>query len=200
MLVVHSDFDPPDETDLVRVTGDIHTIIIADDIADPENRFDTPLPWDSIYIKLEGSPQEYRYRGGWPNYDDVYNVSMASSVDIWIDSRQLGAGDPLYIYQLVERNPFHESIEESHVRYQELVTKQQAIVHSHRKVAGWLLAAGVLFAVLGLLVRRRTVANQKARVKFIQNSADTMERHDERAKRRIIESNRRSTDHFRSRA
>ena len=154
ILVIHFDFDPPAENDLVRVTGDVDTIVIADDIADPENKFNTALPLDSIYIKLKGAPQEYRYRGSWPNFGHVYKVSLASNVDIWIDARQLGTGDPLYIYQIVERNPFRDVDEVQHVRYQDLVTQQEAVVRSHRKVAGWLLGTGVLFAVLGLLARR----------------------------------------------
>jgi len=194
MLVIHFDFDPPAETDLVRVTGDIDTIVIADVLADPENKFDTPLPWNSIFIKLKGAPQEYRYKGGWPNFDDVYKVGMSSSVDIWIDARQLGTGDPLYIYQIVERNPFREVVEVLHVKYQDLVTTQEAIVLTYRKVGGWLLGIGVLLAVLGLLALRYTVANQKTRVAFVQNpEAAALERHNERAKRRIIESRRKPT-------
>ena len=132
ILVIHIDFDPPAETDLVRVTGDVDTIVIADDIADPENKFNTALPLDSIYIKLKGAPQEYRYRGSWLNFEHVYKVSVASNVDIWIDARQLGTEDPLYIYQIVERNPFRDVAEVLHVSrldslWETYPTREQAI-------------------------------------------------------------------------
>lgn len=154
LLFIHSDFDPPGETDLVRVSGDVDTIVIADDIADPENKFNTPLPIDSIYIQLKGSTQEYRYRGGWPNFGNVYKISMASNIDIWIDARQTGKGGPLYIYALVERNPLREVGTRLLVNYRDLIATQEAIVRSHRNVGAWLLGVGVLFAVLGFLARR----------------------------------------------
>ncbi len=132
LLVIHSDFDPPIETDLAQISGDIDSIVIADDIADPENKFDTPLPLDSIYIRLKGAQQEYRYRAGWPNFDKVYNISMASSIDIWVDSRYLLAGAPLDIFQLVERNPFHNNTEVLLVGYQDRMITQEVVVRNHR--------------------------------------------------------------------
>ncbi len=154
LLVVHSGFDPPAETDLLQISGDIDTVVIADDIADPANKFDTALPLNSVYIKLKSGQQEYRYRAGWHNFGLVYKVSMASSLDIWVDSRQLMVSGPLDIFQLVERNPIRGSTDELLVGYQKRVARQEAVVRNHRMVGGWLLATSTAIAALGLLVRR----------------------------------------------
>ncbi len=153
LLVIHSGYDPPVETDLVQISGDIDTIVIADDLADPERKFDTPFPLDSIYIRLKGAQQEYRYRAGWPNFGQVHNINIASSVDIWVDSRHLLAGAPLEIFQLAERNPFHDNAEVLIVGYRNRITVQEAVVRNHRKVGSWLLGTSTIVAVLGLLTR-----------------------------------------------
>ncbi len=168
LLVIHSDFDPPTETDLVQVSGDIDTIVIADDFADPEEKFDTPLPLDSIFIRLKGAQQEYRYRAIWPNFGQVLNINMASSIDIWVDSRHVSAGAPLEIFQLVERNPFHDNTEVLLVDYQVRLTAQEAVVRNHRKVGGWLLGTSAAVSVLGLLTRRLRRRRSTSAKKFIK--------------------------------
>ncbi len=140
------------ETDLIKITGDIESIGKTSALDSPQ---------DSVQIKLKGDQQLYRYPVIWKDAKQVFNISKASNVDIWVDARQQGMKDPLFIYQIVERNPLLKGSEIQHNNYKDVLAHQNKITNSHLKVGGWLLGFSILFGILRYLARRWPGSSRK---------------------------------------
>ncbi len=151
-LVVWWPADYPDESALVKISGDIDTVVVRDDIS--ESSAGTLLPAiTSVYFRLKGSDSEFRYPSTHPQYPLVRDYT-AVAIDIWVVDAELGGTEPLTIWQIEERNPRDAESERTRVSYAEIIERRLSADRSMIKVAYWLLAAGCVVLLLGLGVMR----------------------------------------------
>jgi hypothetical protein len=142
----------PDESELVKISGDIDRVAIRDDIS--KSGAGAMLPaLTSVYFTLEGRDEEFRYPSTHPKYPLVRDYT-AVAIDVWVVEAELGRGAPMTIWQIQERNPHDEASELTQVGYAETIERLTATDRSMVEVGYGALAAAAGFLLLGLLVRR----------------------------------------------
>ena len=142
----------PDESELVRVSGDIDSAVVRDDIS--KSSAGAMMPgMTSIYFKLKGVDDEFRYPSTRPKYLLVRDYT-AVAIDVWVVEAELGSGAPVAIWQIKERNPHDKASDLTDVGYDEIVERLLAVDRSMIEVGYWLLAACAGFILIGTCVKR----------------------------------------------
>ena len=142
----------PDERELVKVSGDIETAIVRDDIS--KTSAGAIMPGiTSIYFKLKGVDDEFRYPSTRPKYLLVRDYT-AVAIDVWVVEAELGTGTPVAIWQIKERNPHDVPSDLTEVDYDEIVERLLAVDRSMIEVGYWFLAGCAGFMLVGVCVKR----------------------------------------------
>jgi hypothetical protein len=142
----------PEEADLVRIGGDIASTVVRDDISNTSAG--AMLPGiTSVYFKLEGLDDEFRYPSTHPNFLLVRDYT-AVAIDIRVVAAELGTGAPVTIWQIQERNPHDAASDLTNVSYDEVIERLLAVDRSMVEVGYWLLAACAGFLLIGAAIGR----------------------------------------------
>lgn len=142
---------PPDESALVKVSGEIATVIVKDDVSGAQGAVAAGL--QSVHFTLHGMPGEFRYPSTFPRYFEVRD-RVAVAVDVWIDPADRDAGRPMTVWQIQEHNPYNTIGVETFVAYADVVETVTRVDRSMVRAGMWLLPAGVPFLALGWLALR----------------------------------------------
>lgn len=144
--------DYPAEGDLVKVSGEIATVVVRDDISN--SRAGAMMPGlTSTYFTLEGVDGEFRYPSTHPKYPLVRDY-ISVAIDVWVDGAGMGSGRPMVIWQIREHSPYNYLIEEISVSHAEVIERLTGIDRSMVEVGYWLLGISVALALVGVGVRR----------------------------------------------
>ena len=142
----------PGESELVKVSGDIDTVVIRDDISKTSAGAILPA-MTSVYFRLKGVDDEFRYPSSHPKYPLVRDYT-AVAIDIRVVKSETGTRAPVTIWKIQERNPRDAASELTRVSYAEIIERLSAADRSMTEVGYWLLAACGGFVLLGIGVRR----------------------------------------------
>ena len=144
--------DYPAESDLVKVSGEIASVVVRDDIFN--TRAGAMMPGlASTYFTLKGMDGEFRYPSTHPKYFLVRDRT-AVAIDVWVDGAEMGSGRPMVIWQIREHNPYNYPIEETSVSHAEVIEWRIRIDRSMVEGGYWLLGISVALALVGVGVRR----------------------------------------------
>jgi hypothetical protein len=142
----------PDESELVKISGDIDRVAIRDDIS--KSGAGAMLPaLTSVYFTLEGRDEEFRYPSTHPKYPLVRDYT-AVAIDVWVVEAEMGRGAPVTIWQIQERNPHDDPAELTQVGYAETIERLTATDRSMVEIGYGALASSVGLLGLGMLFRR----------------------------------------------
>ncbi len=142
----------PDESELVKISGRITTVVVRDDISN--TTADAILPgWASTYFTLNGIDGEFRYPPTHPK-SLIVRDHTGSALDVWVERTAIGSGDPMVIWQVREHNPYNMLAEETFVSHTEIVQQLTKIDRSMVEAGAWLLVLAFAFFLLGAGVRR----------------------------------------------
>lgn len=151
-LVISWPPDYPSQASLAKVSGDIEKVVVRNDLS--KTSAGTILPaMSTVYFKLKGSDDEFRYPSNHPKYPLVRDYT-AVAIDVWVEKSELGSGAPVTIWKLQERNPRDKPAELTSVSYDEVIERLTTADRTMTKIAYWLLAACGGFLLLGIAVRR----------------------------------------------
>ncbi len=142
----------PDESALVKVSGDIATVVVKDDVSGTSAGA-MMAPLTSVYFTLEGVEGEFRYPSSHPKYPIVRDYT-AVAVDVWVDGAEIGTGRPMTIWQIQEHNPYNLLLEETFIGYAEVIERLAGVDRSMVEAGYWLLAVSAAFALTGAGVQR----------------------------------------------
>ena len=142
----------PDDSELVKVSGEVATVIVRDDISKTSAGAMLPA-MTSIYFTLKGVEGEFRYPSSHPNYLIVRDRT-AIAIDIWVDGAEIGTGRPMTIWQIQEHNPFKLTVEQTFVSHAEVIERLTKTDRSMVETGYWLLGVAGAFALIGVGVRR----------------------------------------------
>jgi hypothetical protein len=151
LLVVWWPSDYPDESALVKLSGDIESVVVRDDISKTSAGAILPAI-TSVYFRLKGTPGEFQYPSTHPKYPLVRDYT-AAAVDIWVVKSEIGADTPVTIWQIQERNPRDAASELTQVSHAEIVERLTTANRSVAELGYWLLAASGGFVLIGIAVR-----------------------------------------------
>lgn len=142
----------PDESQLVKISGDIDKVTIRNEIS--KSSAGAMLPaMTSVYFKLKGVDGEFRYPSTHPKYPLVRDYT-AVAIDIWVLEADTGTAEPVKIWQIEERNPRDDASELTKVGYDEIIERLSASGKSMVRLGYWLFAACCGFLLLGVGVRK----------------------------------------------
>lgn len=142
----------PGKTELVKISGDIKTAVIRDEISKSSAGAILPA-MTSIYFRLNGVDDEFRYPSTHPKYPLVRDYT-AVAIDVWVVEAELGTGAPVTIWQIEERNPYDAASDLTDVGYAEIIERLLAVDRSMIELGYWLLAACVGLTLIGICVKR----------------------------------------------
>jgi len=144
--------DYPTESELKKVSGEIKTIAIRNEISKTSAGAMLPAI-ASVYFTLKGVDGEFRYPSTHPKYLLVSGYT-GGTLDVWVVGSEIGAGAPLTIWQILEHNPSKPEIyEQTSITYQEIIDRLTSANRSMVVAGYWLLAASGVFTLLGFGVR-----------------------------------------------
>ncbi len=142
----------PDESELVKLSGEIATVIVKDDISGTSAGA-MMAPLTSVYFTLEGVEGEFRYPSSHPKYPIVRDYT-AVAIDVWVDGAEIGRGRPMTIWQIQEHNPYNLLLEETFIGYDEVIERLTKVDRSMAEAGYWLLAVFGALALSAVGVRR----------------------------------------------
>ena len=142
----------PEEADLVQISGEIASSVVRDDISNTSAGAMMP-GITSVFFKLEGREDEFRYPSTHPKYLLVRDYT-AVAIDIRVVAAELGTGAPVTIWEIHERNPIDAGPDPTSISYEDIIERLLAVDRSMIEVGYWLLAACAGFLLIGLGVRR----------------------------------------------
>lgn len=142
----------PDESELVKVSGEIDTIVVRDDVSGTSAGAMMPT-MTSVYFTLKGVDGEFRYPSAHPKYGIVRDYT-AVAIDVWVDGSEIGAGQPMIIWQIQEHNPYNLVVAETFVSFAEVIETLTRTGRSMVEIGYWLLALSAAFALIGVGVGR----------------------------------------------
>lgn len=145
--------DYPAESDLVKVNGEISSVVDRDDIFNTWAGAMMPGGLTSTYFTLKGVDGEFRYPSTHPKYLLVRDHT-AVAIDTWVDGAEMGSGRPLVIWQIREHNPHNYRMEETSVSHAEVIEWRIGIDRSRVEAGYWLYGISVALALVGVGVRR----------------------------------------------
>lgn len=143
----------PDEDELVKVSGEIATVRIRDDISDSSAGAFMPA-LTAVYFTLKGIEGEFRYPSSHPKYVMVRDYT-AVALDVWVEAAEIGSGRPMTIWAIEERSPYNLFMEATSIGYHDIVGELAETDRSMVEAGGWLLAIAATLLAAGLLVQRR---------------------------------------------
>ncbi len=145
--------DYPAESDLRKVSGEIESVAIRNEISNTGAGAMIPA-LSAVYYTLKGVRGEFRYPSTHPKYLLVSEYT-GGALDVWVVGSEIGSGKPMTIWRILERNPLKPEIyEQTSITYDEIIAR---LVEANRSmvVAGyWLLAACGGFMLLGIGARK----------------------------------------------
>lgn len=142
----------PDESDLVKVSGEIDSVIIRDDLSGTSAGSLLPA-MTSVYFTLKGVEGEFRYPSAHPKYPLVRDYT-AVAIDVWVDGAEIGADEPMTIWQIHERNPYNLVAEKTSISYADVIERLTKADRSMVETGYWLLAVSGVFTLIGVGVQR----------------------------------------------
>ncbi|HSG91820.1 MAG TPA: hypothetical protein VLA56_21565 [Pseudomonadales bacterium] len=142
---------PPAKDGLRKVTGEITTVVIKDDLSGMPGSASAGM--QSVYFTLRDVPGEFRYPSVFPRYFEVRD-RVSVGVDVWIDPAEEGRGRPLTVWQIQEHNPYNIIGPETFVPYDDVVEALTRVDRSMVRAGTWLLGISVPFLILGGLALR----------------------------------------------
>ena len=145
--------DYPAESDLNKVSGEIKSVTIRNEIS--KSSAGSMLPAiASVYFTLKGVDGEFRYPSTHPKYLLVSGYT-GGALDVWVVGSEIGAGKPMTIWQILEHNPSkHEIYERTSISYDEIIDRLTRTNRSMVVAGYWFLAACGGFALLGIGARK----------------------------------------------
>jgi len=138
--------------ELTRVSGQVATVKVVDDLSGKSSAFMTPL--NSIHFTLVDNPLIFRYPSRWPNYTDVYN-RLAFRVNIWVRSADLQTTLPVLVYGLQQTVPKDWIAPAISIRYEDIIAAQQTGMSSYRTPGIVLITISCITIVCGILLSLR---------------------------------------------
>ena len=145
--------DYPGEDELVKVSGEIVTARIRDDISDSSAGAFMPA-LTAVYFTMKGIEGEFRYPSSHPKYVMVRDFT-AVALDVWVEAAEIGTGRPMTIWAIEERNPYNLVMEATSIGYDDIVGELAETDRSMVEAGGWLLAIAAALLAVGFLVQRR---------------------------------------------
>lgn len=147
----------PDESELVKLSGRVATIVVRDDISGTTAGA-MLQGWTSTYFTLEGIDGEFRYPRTHPKNLIVRNRTSAA-LDIWVERTAIGRHEPMVIWQIREHNPYKKEYsntlgDETFVSHAEIVQRLVKIDRSMVEAGVGLLAIAFAFVLLGVGAKR----------------------------------------------
>ena len=157
----------PNESDLVKFSGNIARMVVRDDISNTTAGSILPT-LTSTYFRLEGVEGEFRYPGSHPKNLAIRN-RVGVAIDVWVERGSIGGIEPMIIWQIREHNPFKKDDpdlmgEEIFVSHAEITEQLGEVDRSTFQVGLGLLAAGCAFALLGVGARRWNQRRAEGRI------------------------------------
>ncbi len=143
----------PGEDELVKVSGDIATARIRDDISDSSAGAFMPA-LTAVYFTMKGIEGEFRYPSSHPKYVMVRDYT-AVALDVWVEAAEIGTGRPMTIWAIEERNPYNLVMSATSIGYGDIVGELAETDRSMVEAGLWLLAIAAALTAAGLLVQRR---------------------------------------------
>jgi hypothetical protein len=147
----------PDESELVKFSGQITKIVVRDDM------WDTTAGamlqgWTSTYFTLGGVDGEFRYPRTHPKNLNVRDQTGVA-LDVWVERTAIGTNEPMVIWQIREHNPYkkeHRDIvgDEIFVSHAEIVQRLTKSDRSMVETGVWLMVLAFAFALLGVGAKR----------------------------------------------
>lgn len=142
----------PAESTLVKVSGEIATVIVRDDVS--KTRAGAMMPGlTSVYFTLEGVEGEFRYPSTHPQYPIVRDYT-AGSIDVWVDGAEIGGGRAATIWRIQEHSNLNFLVPETSISYAEVIDRVRGIDRSMVDFGSWLLAISAALALAGAAVGR----------------------------------------------
>lgn len=145
--------DYPAESDLVKVSGEIASVVVSEDIFNTGPGAMMAGGHTSTYFTLKGVDGEFRYPSTHPKYFLVRDRT-AVAIDVWVDGAEMGSGRPLVIWQIREHNPHNYRMEETSVSHAEVIEWRIRIDRSRVEAGYWLPGISGALALVGVGVRR----------------------------------------------
>ena len=145
--------DYPRADALVKVSGDIATVAIRDDISDSSAGAFMPA-LTAVYFTMKGIEGEFRYPSSHPKYVMVRDFT-AVAMDVWVEKAEIGTGRPMTIWAIEERNPHNLVMPATSIGYDDIVGELVETDRSMVEAGAWLLAIAAALTAAGLLVQRR---------------------------------------------
>lgn len=143
----------PGEDDLVKVSGEIATVVVRDDISDSSAGAFMPA-LTAVYFTMKGIEGEFRYPSSHPQYVKVRDYT-AVAMDVWVEAAEIGSGRPMTIWAIEERSPYNMVMSATLIGYGDIVGELTETDRSMVEAGGWLLAIAAALAAAGLLMQRR---------------------------------------------
>lgn len=145
--------DYPHESDLVKVSGDIATVVVRDDISDTSAGAAMAV-LTSVYFTLKGVEGEFRYPSSHPDYVVVRDYT-GYAIDVWVERDEIGSGRPMIIWAIQEHSPYNNMVPETSIGYDAIASRLTAIDRSMVEAGFWLLFVSIVFGLTGVTVQRR---------------------------------------------
>ncbi len=147
----------PDEGELAKLSGQVATISLRDDILGTKAG-GILQGWTSTYFTLEGIDGEFRYPRSHPK-NIVVRDRTGATVDVWVDRSAIGGAEPMVIWQIREHNPYKKDLEnilgpETFVSHAEIVNRLTQIDRSMIEAGVGLLGLALVFFLLGVGAKR----------------------------------------------
>ncbi len=127
----------PAKGDLVKVSGDIATVRVRDDISGT-GAGAMMTGFTSVYFTFTNRDGEYFYPSNQPDFLLVRDYT-AVNIDVWVDGAEIGGTAPLRIWQIVENNPNNLMERATHVPYEAIIARLTTIGRSMVSAGRWLL-------------------------------------------------------------
>ena len=157
----------PNEGELVKISGQVATIAVRDDV------FDTKAGailqgWTSTYFTLEGIDGEFRYPRTHPN-NIMVRDGTSVAIDVWVERSAVGGAEPMVIWQIREHNPYKRELvnvlgPETSISHAEIVQRLAETDRSMFEAGIWLLIIASACFLLGIGAKRwnRFCASQES--------------------------------------
>lgn len=153
MIWIWSPEDSPAKADLVKLSGDIATVRIRDNISGTGAGM-MMTGFTTVYFTFEDGDGEYFYPSNQPDYLLVRDFT-AVNIDVWVEAVEIGGASPLRIWQIKENNPYNPLAAETFVAYETIIARLTTIGRSMIVTGRWLLILAGALILFGWTVQKR---------------------------------------------
>jgi hypothetical protein len=152
LVVVWRPDEYPAKTDLVRLCGDIASIVVRDDISG--TGVGAVLPGlNAVYFTLKGIQGEFRYPYTHPKYLLVRS-DTSDFIEVWVDKTELSENMTVTIWQLREHTSYTYRNPPTFVSYEEVIERQVERDRSYFNLGLGSFVAAAVLAFVGIGLRR----------------------------------------------